>query len=242
MASNRIYVKLDSLRTLTNMETMNRDLVDWTGPTDTKNPRDWPKWQRRCSMAILALLGFTISMASTIVTPAVGVIATDFNVSTDSLFWIDSSFHLRSALGAFIWPSLSEAYGRMGACRWGNILFLFSTFFCTLSRTPSQLMTVRALSGFVGAASLTIPGGIVADLYPPGDRSLPACALAFWSLLGSQDHVLTTKDIWNGDGSSLGDAQRLEMQFLGCFNGHTPLARKQPKDNTRVQGRTASAR
>lgn len=54
---------------------------DWDGPDDPGNPLNWPLWWRRYNIIAIAFLGFNVSAATSLISPAVGDIEESFHVS-----------------------------------------------------------------------------------------------------------------------------------------------------------------
>ena len=72
------------LQTTAQQSTMSNTVaaLDWTSQDDTDNPLNWPMWQRVYHTTVPALLGFTVTLGSSIYTPGIPSIMAQFNVSS----------------------------------------------------------------------------------------------------------------------------------------------------------------
>ena len=57
-------------------------VLDWNGHDDTDNPLNWSMWQRVYHTTVPALLGFVVTLGSSIYTPGIPGIMAQFNVSS----------------------------------------------------------------------------------------------------------------------------------------------------------------
>ena len=85
-------------------------------------------------------------------------------------------------LGYVIGPPLvapmSEIYGRAVILHIGNVAFVITTVVCAVARSLGVFIVFRLLMGFAGCVSVTLGGGIIADLMPPEKRGV---AMSVWS-------------------------------------------------------------
>jgi MFS family permease len=64
------------------------------------------------------------------------------------------------------------------------LVFVVFVIACALSRNVGEYMVFRFISGFAGAAPLTIGGGTIADVIPLQERGLAASLFGLGPLLG----------------------------------------------------------
>ncbi|KAF5390676.1 hypothetical protein D9757_002566 [Collybiopsis confluens] len=169
-------------------------LVQWCGPQDPDNPRNWSKKQRWTVTWVVSLFTFISPVASSISSPALPQISSDLNIPPGSILenMSLSIFVLAYALGPLIWGPLSELCGRLIILQISNIWFL--------AKTPAQMLVFRFLAGFGGAAPQSIGkyltsypsspsnnlriisltgGGVIGDLWSPEERGM---AMSLYSL------------------------------------------------------------
>ncbi|KAJ3856858.1 MFS general substrate transporter [Lentinula lateritia] len=156
-------------------------LVQWNGPKDPDNPRNWSKKKRWTVTLVVSLFTFISPVASSISSPALPQISSDLHIRPGSILenMSLSIFVLAYALGPLFWGPLSELYGRLIILQVSNIWFLVFNSICPLARTPAQMLIFRFLAGFGGAAPQSIGGGVVGDLWSPEERGM---AMSLYSL------------------------------------------------------------
>ncbi|KAI9325548.1 putative MFS multidrug transporter [Zopfochytrium polystomum] len=124
--------------------------VDWDGPNDPENPKNWPKGRRWLITVVAALFTLTGPLASSIIAPAIPAVARDLELTTDvQREMIISLFILAFAFGPLVFGPLSELYGR----RW-NL---------------AELLVFRFASSFAGSAVMAIGAGVITDMFSPAE-------------------------------------------------------------------------
>jgi multidrug resistance protein len=156
--------------------------VWWDEPVDQdpQNPMNWGAVRKWVTIAILVFITFLTSLASSFFAPAVPLVMKDFNDNNELLAeFVVSIYVLGFAFGPLIIAPLSEIYGRAPLYISCNILFIIFSVACSLSTNMSMLTIFRFLLGCAGAAPLTLGGGTIADIIPPGGRRGP---MAIWAM------------------------------------------------------------
>ncbi|QRW03446.1 major facilitator superfamily transporter [Ceratobasidium sp. AG-Ba] len=155
--------------------------VDWDGPDDPKNPRNWTFRHRWAATAVVSLFTFMSPLASSMVAPALPQIAKEFNLTPGSPLesMTLSVFVLAYAVGPLIMGPLSELYGRRWILQGSNLVFLAFNIACSRATSSSQLLAFRFLAGLGGSAPLAVGGGTIADLWRPEERGM---AMSLYSL------------------------------------------------------------
>ena len=126
--------------------------------------------------------------ASSIITPAVPVILSTFNTTSDtegsicvSIFVsLDSDSRpdftlinhevLGFAFGPLLLSPMSESYGRRMIYNISNILFLAFTVACAVAPTMGSFIFFRFMAGCLGGGPMNVGGGSIADCIPPAKR------------------------------------------------------------------------
>ncbi|KAG8755599.1 hypothetical protein FRC11_005916, partial [Ceratobasidium sp. 423] len=155
--------------------------VDWDGPDDPKNPRNWTFRHRWAATAVVSLFTFMSPLASSMVAPALPQISRELNLEQGSILQAMtlSVFVLAYAVGPLFFGPLSELYGRRIILQGSNLFFLAFNIACSRAKTSSQLLAFRFLAGLGGSAPLAIGGGTISDLWAPEERGM---AMSLYSL------------------------------------------------------------
>ncbi|KAI0073827.1 MFS polyamine transporter [Panus rudis PR-1116 ss-1] len=160
-------------------------IIDWEGPDDPDNPRNWP--MRRKWAAALAVSSFTFisPVSSSMVAPATSQIARDFNISNGTrLSMTVSIFVLAFAVGPLILSPLSEVYGRSRVLQLANLFFLVWNLACGFAQSDAQLIAFRFLSGLGGSAPLSVGGAVLGDMFKPEERGKAFAVYSLAPVLG----------------------------------------------------------
>ncbi|KAF8596151.1 MFS general substrate transporter [Ceratobasidium sp. AG-I] len=162
-------------------EKRKQNFVDWDGPDDPKNPRNWTFRHRWAATAVVSLFTFMSPLASSMVAPALPQIADELHLVPGSVLeaMTMSVFVLAYAIGPLIFGPLSELYGRRVILQGSNLFFLAFNIACSRAQTSSQLLAFRFLAGLGGSAPLAVGGGTIADLWAPDQRGM---AMSLYSL------------------------------------------------------------
>ncbi|KAH7884066.1 MFS polyamine transporter [Phlebopus sp. FC_14] len=155
-------------------------IVDWDGPNDPKNPRNWSRKQKWVVTLIVSSYAFTSPVSSSMIAPASVQVAGTFGISSSVIIsLITSIFVLAYAIGPFFLGPLSEIYGRSRVLQLANLWYFAWNLGCGFAQSGGQLIAFRFLAGFGGSAPLSIAGGLIGDCWSPEERGQ---ALALYSL------------------------------------------------------------
>lgn len=118
-------------------------------------------------MLLISLITFVMSLASSILAPAVPQVMTSFGNNNSALAsFVISVYVIGFALGPLLIALLSELYGGAIVYHTSNVLFLAFTVGCALSSNISMFIAFRFLSGCVGVTTGAVGGGSMHDLIP----------------------------------------------------------------------------
>jgi multidrug resistance protein len=157
---------------------------DWTGPNDPGNPRNWSFVKKMYHVAIIGLQCFSITMGSSVISPALREISEAFDVSITVSILPLTVYVLGLAFGPMISAPISETVGRKPVYM---ILFPISLLFTLgagFSSTFASLCICRFFAGLVGSGGLAVGGGTNADLFGPKDRATASSAFLLAAFLG----------------------------------------------------------
>ncbi|KAL9131628.1 MAG: hypothetical protein Q9217_000516 [Psora testacea] len=154
--------------------------IDWLDPgPDARNPQDWSvgrKW-----MIIVLVTGITLipALMSTAFAPAVPLLMQDFDSSSAALASFTVSVYVMGyCIGPPLIAPMSEIHGRAPILHIANVAYLVTAVVSAVSNSLSLFIIFRLFMGFAGCASVTLGGGVIADLMPPEKRGV---AMTAWS-------------------------------------------------------------
>jgi len=172
--------EVETVGTPTKPEAHDTNIVDWDGPQDPNNPRNWTKGKKWAHIIMVSLFALVTNMAPTMCVPGAPILLHEFHVTSSTLAQLAITiFVLGLAVGPMILSPLSEAYGRMPVYHASNFLFLMFLVGCGLSKTVAQFMVFRFLSGCMGGVPMPLGGATIADLLEVDARPV---AMALFSL------------------------------------------------------------
>ena len=145
---------------------------DWTGPDDMENPLNWSMGKRVYTTTVPALLGFIVTLGSSIYTPGVPGIMEQFGVSSTVALLGLSLYVLGLAFGPVLAAPLSESLGRRAVYLMSLPLLSLFTLGAGFSQTFPQFVVCRFFAAFFGSPTLAVGGGTNADVWPPVDRAV----------------------------------------------------------------------
>jgi MFS family permease len=140
-------------------------VIDWDGPDDPANPKNWSIGLRIYHTLLPALYGFSVSIGTSIYAPAVFDVQAKFNVSQSVAILGLSLFALGLALGPIVGAPISETRGRKAVYLVTLPLFLLFTMGAGLAQNIQTFIICRFLSSTVGSPALAVGAGTVADLW-----------------------------------------------------------------------------
>ncbi|KAI9837946.1 MAG: hypothetical protein M1837_002654 [Sclerophora amabilis] len=161
------------------------NLVTWDGPEDPANPKNWSVKKKWAATFVVSSFTFISPVSSSMVAPALGVISREFNVTNEvESQLLLSIFVLAFAIGPLILGPLSEIYGRVPVLQLSNAFYLVFNIGCGVSKSSSQMIAFRFLSGLGGSAPLAIGGGVLSDCWRPEERGKAISIYSLAPLLG----------------------------------------------------------
>ncbi|KAF8433769.1 MFS polyamine transporter [Boletus edulis BED1] len=160
-------------------------VVDWDGPDDPENPKNWSFRRKWAATAIISGFTFITPVSSSMVAPATGQLATEFGIHSSAIIAFTTSiFVLAYAIGPLFLGPLSEIYGRSRVLQLANLWYLVWNLVCGFAQNESQLLGFRFLAGLGGSAPLAIGGGVLGDCWHPEERGKAIALYSLAPLLG----------------------------------------------------------
>ncbi|KAH9936238.1 MFS polyamine transporter [Fomitopsis serialis] len=160
-------------------------IVDWDGPDDPENPRNWSFKKRWAATIVVSSFSFVSPVTSSIIAPASEQLAEEFGITSQTVIaMVTSIFVLAYAMGPLLLGPLSELFGRSRVVQLANLWYIAWNLGCGFARTQSQILAFRFLSGFGGGAALAIGGGVLGDCWKPHERGQAAALYSLAPVLG----------------------------------------------------------
>ncbi|KAF9066975.1 MFS general substrate transporter [Rhodocollybia butyracea] len=160
-------------------------IVDWDGPNDPQNPKNWSFGRKWAATAIVSAFTFISPVSSSMVAPATDVIASQFGITSEVLIAMTTSiFILAYAIGPLFLGPLSEIYGRSRVLQAANLFYLVWNLVCGFSQNTAQLIIFRFLAGLGGSAPLAVGGGVLGDVWHAEERGKAIAVYSLAPLMG----------------------------------------------------------
>ncbi|GFP55877.1 MFS transporter cpaT [Trichoderma asperellum] len=159
---------------------LDKGVVGWESQDDPNMPLNFPSSRKWLITSLLSIITFMTPFASSILAPALAAMQKDFGVTDVTLGSMPVSiFLLGYAIGPILLSPLSEIYGRNLILITASAWFCFWLVGCALAPSLNTLIFFRFMTGIGGSGSLTIGGGILADMFPVTSRGK---AMTIWML------------------------------------------------------------
>ncbi|KAF3762959.1 putative MFS transporter [Cryphonectria parasitica EP155] len=147
------------------------DLVDWDGPNDPENPRNWSQSLKTAHVALLSLSVLYANLATTMFAPGAAFMQRDFGFTSSTVEVLTITIaSLGFAIGQLFAGPLSEVFGRSPIYRVSSILYMGFTAGCARSTHIAEFLVFRWCTGFSAASYMSTGGGTIADLLPKEKR------------------------------------------------------------------------
>ncbi|KIW13770.1 hypothetical protein PV08_08961 [Exophiala spinifera] len=161
------------------------NIVDWDGPDDPQNPRNWPAWKRMVQVVFASAFLLAANLAATMFAPGAAALAKEFNITSSTIITLTVSIYLCGfAVGPMLIAPLSELYGRLVVYHTCNVFYIGFIIGCALAKNTGMFLTFRFLAGSAASGPLTVGGGTVADVIPPAQRGKAMSLFVVGPLLG----------------------------------------------------------
>ncbi|EEU43388.1 uncharacterized protein NECHADRAFT_94955 [Fusarium vanettenii 77-13-4] len=161
------------------------NVVDWDGPDDPQNPRNWSEWKRMTQVVLASAFLLTANLAATMFAPGAAALAREFHITSSTIVSLTVSIYLCGfAVGPMFIAPLSELYGRLVIYHTCNIIYIGFIIGCALSKNTGMFLAFRFIAGCAASGPLTVGGGTVADVVPPAQRGRVMSLWMIGPLLG----------------------------------------------------------
>ncbi|KAL5087099.1 hypothetical protein Trisim1_008479 [Trichoderma cf. simile WF8] len=161
------------------------NIVDWDGPDDPANPRNWSKAYKLANVVIVSLSVLYTNLATTMFAPGATIMQKEFGYTSSTVEVLTITMaSLGFAIGQLFVPPMSEVFGRMPIYRASSIFYLGFTAGCSRSTNVAEFLVFRLLTGLAAASYMSTGGGTVADLLPKEERGVAMAIFTAGPLFG----------------------------------------------------------
>ncbi|KAF5650114.1 major facilitator superfamily domain protein [Fusarium tjaetaba] len=159
--------------------------VDWSGPNDPENPRNWSKAYKLTNIIVISLSVLYTNLATTMFAPGAVTMKREFGFKSDTVEVLTITMaSLGFALGQLFIPPMSEVFGRMPIYRTSSVFYMGFTAGCARSTNVAEFLVFRLLTGLAAASYMSTGGGTVADLLPKEERGVAMAIFTAGPLFG----------------------------------------------------------
>lgn len=161
------------------------NIVDWDGPDDLSNPKNWTTKRKVANLSIVIFLCLVSPLASSMFAPGVPDVMKEFHTDSDIIAGLVVSVYILGyAVGPLLISPASEIVGRKPVYMVCNVMFLIFTIACAVAGSMNQLIVFRFFAGAFGVCPVTLGGASIADLIVPEKRGIALSLFALGPLLG----------------------------------------------------------
>ncbi|KAK5125927.1 hypothetical protein LTR85_011282 [Meristemomyces frigidus] len=157
---------------------------------DALNPRNWSSRRKWLNTMTAAAVTFTITLASSIVTPAQQEFHGDFNITSTEATLPFALFVLGLACGPSLSRPGSEVFGHKVIYMIFFPLFAIFTLATGLVHTSYGLIICRLFAGLFASPALSVGCSALLDIWKPEERTLPSMIYYGMPLLGPATGML----------------------------------------------------
>jgi len=142
-------------------------VVEWDGPDDPQNPRNWSFSKRTGATLIISSMGFLVGAAAPIDSAVLPQAAQDLGVSEITETLATAVFLIGFGVGALLCGPFSEVLGR--SLTYISTLAILCIFLMASALAPDigAQVVFRFCAGFSGATPLVCAGGSISDMWAP---------------------------------------------------------------------------
>lgn len=159
-------------------------LVEFDGPDDPGNPKNWTVRKRVSITVSMGMMTFAVTFSSSIFAVAIEPVSQEFNIGTVTATLGVSLFLLGFVLGPIAFGPASEIFGRRVPLFAGYVVFAIFQIPVAVASNVETIMLGRFLSGLAASSPLAVVGGAMADMWDPVERAHAICAFAAGAFIG----------------------------------------------------------
>ncbi|KAK9239827.1 major facilitator superfamily domain-containing protein [Lipomyces kononenkoae] len=156
-------------------------IVDWYGPDDPENPRNWSNRKKLFVLAEICILTFSVYIGSAMYSPGIDQVMAEFGVNNVVALLPLAVYVAAYGIGPMIFAPLSEAplVGRNWIYIPSLLLFAILQIPTALVKNIGGFIVVRMITGLVASPPLANGGASIGDIISAKNLSY---GLAIWSV------------------------------------------------------------
>ncbi|KAI5784762.1 major facilitator superfamily domain-containing protein [Geopyxis carbonaria] len=175
----------DSPRSPRTPKNLDPDIVNFADG-DPENPHNWPKGKKMLALLTFCMMGFIVTLTSTVVAPATTAIKEHYKVEKTEVAMLGVCLSVLGwATGPLFCAPASEIWGRNRVYIPMWFIFILFNIGAALSRSMAAFLACRLLSGIFASPIIAIAPATAYDMYKVHDVGPPSFMLAILSLIGS---------------------------------------------------------
>ncbi|VUC31153.1 unnamed protein product [Clonostachys rosea] len=147
-------------------------LLDWDGPSDPENPRNFPVALRLFTTVTVTVLALVSVFAGAIYAPAQNYVRAEFDLSYEVAVLPLSLYNLGLAFGPIIGAPLSETYGRKTVFVITTPVFIFFMIGSGFAKSIDALNICRFFAGMFASSNISNASATMLDYTPDLRRGL----------------------------------------------------------------------
>ncbi|KAF2472291.1 benomyl/methotrexate resistance protein [Lindgomyces ingoldianus] len=158
-----------------------KHVIDWFGPDDPDNPRNWSRGKRFFVTFEICFLTFSVYIGSAIYSAGIPDVMHTFGVSQVAATLGLTLYVAGYGLGPMVWAPMSEIpfIGRNPVYMMTLFIFVMFQIPTALSSNFGMLLAFRFLTGLFGSPALATGGATIGDMYRPRKQ---AYGLGVWGI------------------------------------------------------------
>ncbi|KAF4436384.1 Major facilitator superfamily domain general substrate transporter [Fusarium acutatum] len=165
--------------------TPDQNIVNWSGPNDPANPRNWSKAYKLTNIIVISLSVLYTNLATTMFASGAAIMKREFGFKSNTVEVLTITMaSLGFALGQLFIPPMSEVFGRMPIYRTSSVFYMGFTAGCARSTNVAEFLVFRLMTGLAAASYMSTGGGTVADLLPKEERGVAMAIFTSGPLFG----------------------------------------------------------
>ncbi|KAJ6022212.1 MFS general substrate transporter [Penicillium herquei] len=166
-------------------DTIDQNIVEWDGPDDPQNPRNWSKKQKTFNVILISASVLYCNLATTMFSPGANIMEKEFGYDNSTIETLTVTIaSLGFAIGPLFIAPISEVFGRLPIYRVACICYMGFTVGCARSTNVAEFLVFRLLTGFAASPFMTTGGGTIADLLDKKERGAAMAMFTSGPLIG----------------------------------------------------------
>ncbi|KAK9452036.1 major facilitator superfamily domain-containing protein [Limtongia smithiae] len=159
-------------------------VLDWDGPSDPDNPKNWPTWKKWHSTLVVAYMCLVVTFGSSIYVSGSEDIALAMGVSRTVALIGLSLYMIGLAFGPMMGAPISESSGRLPVYYVSIPISMLFTVGVSQAKNIGTIFVCRFFSGLFASPVLAIAGGTIQDVWDMHMLGLAMCGFCLAPFAG----------------------------------------------------------